>query len=518
MGRSRAVSMRRLAAVGLSTAAAVGMAVVATAPASAAPEGVILGTDSATAIDGSYLVVYEDGATAEAKASAAALGAKVTQRYSAALTGFAAQISEQQARRFAADPDVAFVQQNQVLSLLTDQPNPPSWGLDRIDQRDLPLNSDYLYATTASNVHAYIIDTGMDLDHPDYGGRASSGFDAIDGGAADDCHGHGSHVGGTVGGTAHGVAKGVSLVAVRVLNCAGSGTTAQVVAGIDWVTANAVKPATANMSLGGSADAVLDAAVQASIAAGITYGVASGNSNTNACTASPARVPEAITVNATTRTDARASFSNFGPCTDIFAPGEGITSDWLAGGTNTISGTSMATPHVVGVSALYLSAHPEATPQQVRDALVAVGTPGKVTSPGAGSPNVLLYTGDGGDPTPPPGCEAKNNTTPVAIPDAGAAVTSTIEITACEGKASYATTANVRITHPYRGDLVIDLVAPDGTTYRLKNASTTDGADNVNQTYTVNAATKPANGVWTLKVRDLYRVDSGTLTSWTLDV
>jgi subtilisin family serine protease len=510
--------MRRFAAVGFATVAAVGMAVVATAPASAAPEGKILGADSATAVDGSYIVVYKDSATAEAKTTAAALGAKVTQRYSAALTGFAASISEQQAKQLAADPAVAFMQQNQVLSLTADQPNPPSWGLDRIDQRDLPLNNNYSYATTASNVHAYIIDTGMDLDHPDYGGRASSGFDAIDGGTADDCHGHGSHVGGTVGGTTYGVAKGVSLVAVRVLNCAGSGTTAQVVAGIDWVTANAVLPATANMSLGGPADAVLDQAVQRSIAAGITYGIASGNSNTNACSTSPARVPEAITVNASTRADARASFSNYGTCTDIFAPGEGITSAWLNGGTNTISGTSMATPHVVGVSALYLASNPTATPQQVRDALVAVGTPGKITNPGAGSPNVLLYTGDGGDPNPPIGCAASNNPTRVAIPDVGPAVTSAIEITGCDGNASSLTTANVQITHPYRGDLVIDLIAPDGTTYRLKNPSTTDGADNVNQTYTVNASTKPANGVWTLKVQDLYRIDSGTLTSWTLDV
>ncbi|MCA1655079.1 MAG: S8 family peptidase [Pseudonocardiaceae bacterium] len=508
--------MRRVAAVGFATVAAVGLAVVATAPASAAPEGQILGADSATAVDGSYLVIYQDSAKAEAKSTAGALGAKVTQRYTAALTGFAASLTEQEAKQFAADPDVSFVQQNQVLRVTADQPNPPSWGLDRIDQRDLPLNNNYSYATTASNVHAYILDTGMDLDHPDYGGRASSGYDAIDGGNADDCHGHGTHVAGTVGGTSYGVAKGVALVAVRVLNCSGSGTTAQVVAGIDWVTANAIKPASANMSLGGGADTALDRAVQRSIASGVSYAIASGNANTNACNSSPARVPEAITVNASTISDARASFSNYGTCTDIFGPGQNITSAWLNGGTNTISGTSMATPHVAGAAALYLANNTGANPQQVRDALVNAGTPGKITNPGTGSPNVLLFTGSGTQP--PTGCAAKNNPTRVAIPDAGAAVTSAIEITGCTGNASATSTANVQITHTYRGDLVIDLIAPDGTTYRLKNSNGSDSADNINQTYTVNASSEAANGVWRLRVQDVYRVDVGTLTSWTLDL
>ncbi len=515
MGRSRTVSMRRFAAVGFATAAAVGLAVVATAPASAAPEGRILGAESATAVDGSYIVVYKDSAKTEAKSTAAALGAKVTQQYTAALTGFAASMSEQQAKELAADPDVSFVQQNQVLSLTADQPNPPSWGLDRIDQRDLPLNSNYSYSTTASNVHAYIIDTGMDIDHPDYGGRASSGFDAIDGGAADDCHGHGSHVGGTVGGNSYGVAKGVSLVAVRVLNCSGSGTTAQVVAGIDWVTANAVKPASANMSLGGGVDTVLDAAVSRSIASGVTYAIASGNSNTNACNFSPARVPEAITVNASTRSDSRASFSNYGTCTDIFAPGEGITSAWLNGGSNTISGTSMATPHVAGAAALYLANNPGATPQQVRDALVAAGTPGKITNPGTGSPNVLLYTGAGGS-NPPTGCAAATNAANFNIND-NATVNSPITISGCTGNGGAAATVAVTIVHTYIGDLVVDLVAPDGTVYNLHNRSG-GSANNINQTYSRNLTSEVANGTWNLRVRDAASADVGYIDSWTLDL
>jgi subtilisin family serine protease len=514
------LSMRRLVTAGFATVAAVGFAIGTTAPASAEPEGRILGADSATAIEGSYIVVYENGAAAAAKTTAASLGSKVTQRYSAVFSGFAATMSEQEAKRLAASPGVAYVQQDSVVSVTTDQPNPPSWGLDRIDQRSLPLNQNYSYSTDASNVHAYIIDTGLDLDHPDYGGRASSGFDAIDGGEAqDDCQGHGSHVAGTVGGSTYGVAKGVSLVAVRVLNCSGSGTNAQVIAGIDWVTANAVKPAVANMSLGGGANTALDDAVRGSIAnAGVTYAIASGNSNTNACSTSPARVTEAITVNASTNTDARASFSNFGTCTDIFAPGQNITSDWLNGGTNTISGTSMATPHVAGAAALYLADNPDATPAEVQTALTDAASLNKISNPGSQSPNKLLYTGT--EPNEPPpsngACPAATNADNVTISD-NSTVNSPITITGCDGTGSGGSTVAVSIVHTYIGDLVVDLVTPDGSVYNLHNRDGA-GTDNINQTFTVNLTAETANGTWNLRVRDAASLDTGFVDSWTLDL
>ncbi len=240
---------------------------------------------------------------------------------------------------------------------------------------------------------AYIIDTGIRFSHNEFGGRAVSGFDAVDGGSADDCHGHGTHVAGTVGGTTYGVAKGVALVAVRVLDCSGSGSTSGVIAGVNWVTSNHTAKAVANMSLGGSPSTSLDTAVTNSIASGVVYAIAAGNSNRDACKFSPARTPNAITVGATTSTDARASYSNKGTCLDLFAPGSSITSAWYTGNTatNTISGTSMATPHVAGVAALYLQGH-TATPQAVRDAIVNAATANVVGNAGRGSPNRLLYS------------------------------------------------------------------------------------------------------------------------------
>jgi subtilisin family serine protease len=309
-------------------------------------------------------------------------------------------MTAQQARRLAADPSVAFVQPNVVHRASDTQTNPPSFGLDRIDQRNRPLSGSYTYSTTASNVRAYIVDTGIRTTHQDFGGRAVSGFDAVDGGPADDCNGHGTHVAGTVGGSAYGVAKGVQLVAVRVLNCEGSGTTAQVVAGIDWVTANAQEPAVANMSLGGGADTALDNAVRGSIGSGVSYAIAAGNGflglfALDACTQSPARVAEALTVSATDSSDRKASWANRGTCVDVFAPGIGIASAWSTNdtATNTISGTSMAAPHVAGAAALYLAGNPAATPAQVSAAVVSSATTGVVVSPGSGSPNRLLYTG-----------------------------------------------------------------------------------------------------------------------------
>ncbi|MFI7547474.1 S8 family peptidase [Actinoplanes sp. NPDC049599] len=392
--------MRTAIRRGAAAAGAVVLSVLGlTTGAQAAPaEADVLSVAGAEVVPDSYVVVLKSGKVA--RTVAAEHDATVLHTYKRVFNGFAATMSARQARQVAADPDVAFVQPDVIHRISATQTNPPSYGLDRIDQRNRPLNQAYTYSTAAANVHAYIIDTGIRTTHGDFGGRATSGFDAVDGGAADDCNGHGTHVAGTVGGSAHGVAKGVQLVAVRVLNCEGSGTTAQVAAGIEWVTANAAKPAVANMSLGGGADTALDNAVRASIDSGVSYAIAAGNGlfgifALDACTQSPARVSTAITVSATNSSDAKPSWANRGTCVDVFAPGISITSTWSTSdsATNTISGTSMATPHVAGAAALYLAGHPGDTPAQVHSAIVSNATTGVVTSPGSGSPNRLLYTG-----------------------------------------------------------------------------------------------------------------------------
>ncbi|RAO02389.1 S8 family peptidase [Micromonospora noduli] len=514
---------RRSVLIGVAAATVLAVGTPALA---AEPVGVVRAAGGATAVPDSYIVVLKDSAVARdrvgdtAKRLSGRHGGTVARTYGAALRGFEVTVNASAAARIAADPAVAYVEQNHTVSISGTQVNPPSWGLDRIDQRNRPLDSSYTYPNTASNVHAYIIDTGIRFSHNDFGGRATSGYDAVDGGSADDCNGHGTHVAGTVGGSAYGVAKGVQLVGVRVLNCSGSGTNAGVIGGVDWVTANAIKPAVANMSLGGGANSSLDNAVRNSIASGVTYGLAAGNDNgANACNTSPARTTEAITVGSTTNTDARSSFSNIGTCLDIFAPGSSITSAWYNSNTatNTISGTSMATPHVVGAAALVASANPSWTPAQVRNQLVANATPNVVSNPGSGSPNLLLYVGTGSTPPPPTGCTGTNGTD-VSIPDAGSAVTSSITISGCGRNASSASTVAVNIVHTYRGDLVIDLLAPDGSSYRLKNSSTSDSADNVNATYTANVSGEAADGIWRLQVRDTYSADTGYINTWTLTV
>ncbi|MBF5033382.1 MULTISPECIES: S8 family peptidase [Micromonospora] len=386
------------------TAAAAAFAAAASTPALAAPTGEIRYAGAADAVSGSYVVVLKGDAVGTANTLAARTavpdraaglakryGGNVGTVWSSALTGYSAKMTPAQARRLAADPSVAYVEQDRVMTTQGTQTG-ATWGLDRIDQRNLPLNSTFTYPNTASNVRAYIIDTGIRTTHSDFGGRATWGTNTVDTNNTD-CNGHGTHVAGTVGGTKYGVAKGVRLVAVKVLNCSGSGTTAGVISGVNWVTSNAVKPAVANMSLGGGASTTLDNAVANSINSGITYALAAGNSSANACNSSPARVASAITVGATTSTDARASYSNYGSCVDIFAPGSSITSAWRTSdtATNTISGTSMASPHVAGAAALVLSANTSYTPAQVASYLTSNATTGKVTSPGSGSPNRLLF-------------------------------------------------------------------------------------------------------------------------------
>lgn len=359
----------------------------------------LLGVHDADSIAGHYIVVLDDTASdaslRSVASTATAAGGTVRFTYHAALKGFSAALSPAALGAVRAADGVQYVEADGRVHLAGKQKNPPSWGLDRVDQRDLPLNQRYKYVNTAGRgVDAYVIDTGILLTHKDFGGRAKSGVDVVDGGSADDCNGHGTHVSGTVGGSTYGVAKSVSIVAVRVLDCGGSGTWEGVIAGVDWVTANHTGPSVANMSIQGGKQQSVNDAITNSIDSGVVYAVAAGNFSDNACSYSPASTPDAITVGATTITDVRADFSNYGTCLDIFAPGENITSDWIGSdtATNTISGTSMASPHVAGVAALYLGENPNASPAQVRDQIVNNSTSNKVTNPGTGSPNKLLYS------------------------------------------------------------------------------------------------------------------------------
>lgn len=378
----------------------------------AASPSKLVNAESASSIENQYIVVFNSSAKAISKnAFSAQLSAnvdslvnkynvKIKLRFDDVLNGVVVTADKQQLKQLLQDESVNYIEQDQyftldpVVSTKASQNN-ATWGLDRIDQHDLPLNNTYNYQEDGSNVTAYVIDTGIRNSHQEFGGRASSGYDFVDNdNDANDCNGHGTHVAGTIGGSTWGVAKNVNLVGVRVLNCSGSGTYSGVISGINWVKNNAALPAVANMSLGGGVSQAVDDAVNNLVTSGITTVVAAGNNNADACSYSPARAVQAITVGSTTNTDARSSFSNYGTCLDIFGPGSSITSAWYSSdnATNTISGTSMAAPHVAGVAALYLDENSSLTPAQVGTLLSNRSSKNKVTNPNAGSPNELVYS------------------------------------------------------------------------------------------------------------------------------
>ena len=359
----------------------------------------------ANPIEGQYIVVLKEDAQLSAQqrgkapldkiaAVAADNGLYADITFENVIQGFVTRTDDAGMRRLMRDSRVAFIEQD-GMSYPSVTQSGATWGIDRVDQRDRPLNGTYVYDTGASNVRAYVIDTGILASHTDFGGRVSGGATAIsDGRGTSDCNGHGTHVAGTIGGATWGIAKQVRLVPVRVFGCTGGAANSTIVSAMDWVRTNHVKPAVVNMSLGGPAASTIDTAANNLINAGVTLVVAAGNDNQNACNFSPARVANAITVGSTTSTDARSSFSNFGTCLDLFAPGSSITSAWWTSNTatNTISGTSMASPHVAGMAAIVLAGNTGASPATVRSTIVTKATTNRLTSIGTGSPNLLLYT------------------------------------------------------------------------------------------------------------------------------
>jgi subtilisin family serine protease len=352
-----------------------------------APEAAPLMAASANGIDGSYVVVLKEGVNPRSVAAIA--GVEPGFVYTAAVNGFSATLNQGQLTALQHNPNVAYIEQDQVFEAATTQSG-ATWGLDRIDQRNLPLNGTYVYNNTASTVYAYVIDTGIYASHSQFGGRASNVYDAL-GGNGTDCNGHGTHVAGTIGSSTYGVAKAVRLRGLRVLNCSGSGSTSGIIAAIDWVRVNRTNPAVANLSLGGGYSSTLNTAINNLANSGVFVAVAAGNENQNACNVSPASAASATTVASSTSTDAKSSFSNYGSCVDLYAPGSSITSTWLNGGTNTISGTSMASPHVAGVAALYKGVNGNVATSTIDSWIKTNATANVISGNPSGTPNRLLY-------------------------------------------------------------------------------------------------------------------------------
>ena len=375
-----------------------GLAVLAGCQAASNPvQPALDGTAVVETVPGQYIVVLRDNVADPAGVARDLVngaGGSLLHVYTSAIKGFAARLSAPAAAALQRNPLVASVEADQVMRADVTQAmdaNGDPWGLDRIDQGALPLSRTYTYTSAGAGVHAYIIDTGIWTLHPEFGGRANNVFDAYHA-TGEDCNGHGTHVAGTIGAAAYGVAKGVSLHGVRVLSCAGIGLNSDVIAGVDWVSANHVDPAVANMSLGGGKSPALDQAVTNLWNSGVFLAVAAGNDNVDACTESPSGAPSVFTVAASEKTDAKASYSNWGTCVELYAPGSAIKSTYLAT-TMTLSGTSMATPHVVGVSALYKATFGDAPSATVSNWITNNATTGVITGNGSGTPNRLLFKG-----------------------------------------------------------------------------------------------------------------------------
>ncbi|MEU4801687.1 S8 family serine peptidase [Actinosynnema sp. NPDC023587] len=603
------------------TIAASGVVAYSATPAASAPAAqppaTIVNAGSADAVPGRYIVVFKGQGQGAQSVSAAAssltrqYGGQIRHTYGAVLDGYSTAMSAEAAARLARDPKVQYVQQVTRMVATDTQNNPPNWGDDRIDQRDLPLDNAYTYPTNpGQGARVYVMDSGINANHADFAGRIAAGYDAVDNDSTpQDCHGHGTHVAGTAAGTSYGVAKKATVVAVRVLDCSGSATDDDLIAGMNWVKNNAVKPAVVNYSIGcrqRCTNQTIDNAVKSVIDSGVQWVQAAGNSTDDACYYSPQRLSDAVTVGNSTKSDARRSDSNYGSCLDIWAPGDNIVSASHSSnsGSATMSGTSMASPHVAGAAAVYLAQNTSATPAQVRNALVTNGTTGKLSGINTGSPNVLLYTGFlNGNPQPgdvavanpgnrtatvgqafsldnsasggtqpytwsatglPAGLSIDSATgrvsgTPTAAGTANVVVKATdkagksgsatftitvsttgggcapvtngtdyviydryttqspVTVSGCSGRASATATVAVNVVHTYVGDLVVSLIAPDGSVYVLHNRAG-GSADNINRSYTVNLSNETRNGTWRLRVQDVEVNDTGKIDSWTLTV
>ena len=479
---------------------------------------------------GTYVVVFADQGlpAAESRVRARGLvaehGGVIEHQYGRSLDGFAAELSRDQVRAIAADPRVDRVEPTYRVHIQDVDDDPDNWGDDRIDQRDLPLSDAFEYPDGAGQgAHIYLLDTGITAAHTEFAGRVGAGTDVIGNDASpDDCNGHGTHVAGTAAGTRYGVAKLATIHAVRIFDCAGEGTTDDIIAGLDWVLANAVRPAVVNMSLACDEpciDSAVDAAVSSLLTSGIPVVQAAGNLGADACPILNSQAPGVITVGASTITDRMAYFSNYGSCVDIFAPGTDILSAAYSstGGVESFSGTSMATPHVTGAAALYLAQHPAASSAEVRSALLANATVGRLTGLDASSPNRLLYMGFllPPDPvTPPSGCAPRTAGRDVRIRDRRT-TTSPLALT-CAGSASARSRVTVRLAHTAIGDLKVTLLAPDGSSYLVRPRS--GGAtNNLNRTFVLDLSREKLTGTWRLLVTDTRRLNHGKLKSWTLD-